>query len=43
MPTPEIPKPEITTTEPPQNPPVSDYSVDDSAEIDKIFGGNDED
>ena len=43
MPTPEIPKPEITTTEPPQNPPVSDYSVDDSAEIDKFFGGDDED
>jgi hypothetical protein len=42
-PTPEIPKPEITTTAPPQDTPVSDYSVDDSAEIDKIFGGDDED
>lgn len=42
-PTPEIPKPEITTTAPPQDTPVSDYSVDDSAAIDKIFGGDDED
>jgi hypothetical protein len=42
-PTPEIPKPEITTTAPPQDAPVSDYSVDDSAAIDKLFGGDDED
>ena len=39
LPTPDVPTPQNTAPTIPQNPPVSDYHIDDSEQIDAIFGG----
>ena len=43
LPTPDVPTPQNTAPAIPQNPPVSDYSVDDTVTLKKVFGGNNED
>ena len=43
LPTPDVPTPQNTAPAIPQNPPVSNYSVDDTVTLKKVFGGNNED